>query len=42
MAIYKEDIVDIELESGTIHRSFLCHAIGLADDHILAGRGPFL
>ena len=32
MAIYKEDIVDIELESGTIHRSFLCHAIGLGDN----------
>ena len=31
MAIYKEDIVDIELETGTIHRSFLNHAIGLGD-----------
>lgn len=32
MAIYKEDIVDIELTSGTIHRSFLNHSIGKADD----------
>ena len=31
MAIYKEDIVDIELESGTIHRSWLMRAIGLGD-----------
>ena len=31
MGIYKEDIVDIELETGTIHRSFLNHAIGLGD-----------
>lgn len=31
MAIYKEDIVDIELESGVIHRTFLHHSIGLGD-----------
>lgn len=31
MAIYKEDIADIELESGTIHRSWLNRAIGLGD-----------
>ena len=31
MAIYKEDIVDIELQSGTIHRSFLNHSIGSGD-----------
>ena len=36
MAIYKEDIVDIELESGTIQRSFLNHSIGLGD--IIANR----
>lgn len=33
MAIYKEDIVDIELESGSIHRSFLNHTIGSGDDN---------
>ena len=32
MAFYKEDIVDIELQSGTIHRSFLNHSIGSGDD----------
>lgn len=31
MALYHEDIVDINLESGTIHRSFLNHSIGRAD-----------
>ena len=31
MAIYKEDIVEIELQSGTIHRSFLNHSIGSGD-----------
>lgn len=31
MALYKEDIVAIELESGSIHRSFLNHSIGLGD-----------
>ena len=31
MAIYHEDIVSIDLESGTIHRSFLAHTIGKAD-----------
>lgn len=32
MAIYHEDIVNIDLESGTIHRSFLNHSIGCGDD----------
>lgn len=32
MAIYKEDIVSIELSSGTIHRSFLHHTIGSGDE----------
>ena len=31
MAIYKEDIVAVELESGSIYRSFLNHSIGLGD-----------
>lgn len=31
MAIYKEDIVDIELSTGNIHRSFLKHSIGTGD-----------
>lgn len=31
MAIYKSDIVDIELENGNIHRSFLRHSIGSGD-----------
>lgn len=31
MAIYKEDIADIELKSGTIHRSFLGNSIGSGD-----------
>lgn len=31
MAIYKEDIVDIELNSGSIHRSFLNRTIGEGD-----------
>lgn len=31
MAIYKSDIADINLNSGTIHRSFLSHAIGMTD-----------
>lgn len=31
MAIYHEDIVDIDLNSGSIHRSFLMHSIGEAD-----------
>ena len=31
MAIYHEDIVDIDLNSGTIHRSFSTHSIGEAD-----------
>ena len=33
MAIYKEDIVDIELTSGTIHRGFMNHAIGYGDNN---------
>ena len=32
MAIYHEDIVNIDLESGTIHRSFAHRAIGYGDD----------
>ena len=32
MGIYREDLVDIELESGTIHRSFLNHSIGKGDN----------
>lgn len=31
MAIYQEDIIPIELERGTVHRSFLNHAIGEGD-----------
>lgn len=31
--IYKEDIVNVELETGTIHRSFLCQAIGKGDHY---------
>lgn len=31
MALYREDIVDIELESGSIHRTFLNHSIGKGD-----------
>ena len=31
VAIYHEDIVDIELESGNIHRSFMRHSIGSGD-----------
>lgn len=31
MAFYKEDIVDVELMNGTIHRSFLSHTIGAGD-----------
>ena len=32
MAIYKSDIVDINLETGSIHRSFLNHTIGSGDN----------
>lgn len=32
MAIYKRDIVDINLETGNIHRSFLNHSIGYLDN----------
>lgn len=32
MAFYKEDIVDINLNSGNIFRSFLNHSIGYKDD----------
>ena len=31
MAIYKSDIVDIELEKGNISRNFLAHSIGMTD-----------
>lgn len=31
MAIYREDIVDIELESGTVFRSFMNKAVGEGD-----------
>ena len=31
MAVYKRDIVDINLETGNIHRSFLKHSIGYMD-----------
>ncbi len=31
MAIYHEDLVNIELQTGTVHRSFLMHSIGSAD-----------
>lgn len=32
MAVYREDILDVELESGTVNRSFLCHSIGEGDN----------
>lgn len=32
MAVYREDIVDIELQSGSVYRSFLSHTIGRMDD----------
>lgn len=32
MAIYKRDIVDIDLESGSIHRSFISQTIGSGDN----------
>ena len=32
MAVFKRDMVDINLETGNIHRSFLKHSIGLADN----------
>jgi len=31
MAIYREDIINIEMESGTVHRSFLNKALGEGD-----------
>lgn len=31
MAIYRNDIVDIDLESGSLHRCFLNHSIGEGD-----------
>ena len=31
MAIYRQDLVDVELTSGSINRSFLIHSIGSAD-----------
>lgn len=33
MANYREDIVDIELTSGSLHRSYLNHAIGAGDNN---------
>ena len=33
MAIYKEDIADIEISTGNIHRTFMHHAIGEWDDN---------
>ena len=33
MANYKEDIVSIDLENGNIHRNFLHHSIGAADEN---------
>lgn len=33
MAVYREDIVDIELESGTVFRSFMNKAIGEGDSN---------
>lgn len=32
MAIYREDILDLNLESGTVHRSFACKCICEGDD----------
>lgn len=32
MAIYKEDIIDVELTGGKIHRSFMSHSIGAGDE----------
>ena len=32
MAIYREDLVDVELTSGTVHRSFLSKTIGEGDN----------
>ena len=32
MAVYREDIVDIELQGGNVFRSFLNHALGAADN----------
>lgn len=32
MAIYKEDIIDVELTGGRIHRSFMSHSIGKGDE----------
>lgn len=31
MAVYRENIIDIELETGTLHRSFLNHSVGEGD-----------
>ena len=31
MAVYKENIVDIDLAKGSLHRSFLTHTIGSGD-----------
>ena len=32
MAVYKEDIVDIDLDAGSVHRSFSNHMLGEWDD----------
>ena len=32
MANYREDIVNIDLECGNIHRSFMKHTIGMGDE----------
>ena len=32
MGVYREDILNVELESGSINRSFLNHTIGMADN----------
>ena len=32
MAVYKQNILDINLNSGNIYRSFLPHSIGMADN----------
>ena len=32
MANYKEDIIDIDLQTGTVHRSFLNHTLGSGDE----------
>ena len=31
-SFYKEDLVNVELSNGEIHRSYMCHTIGQSDD----------